>query len=62
MEAECVELVDRNTPYTSGPEDFFNEGMIMSRTEIDSQNTPWMKAQAEKYSIVLRVLIAQKKP
>lgn len=47
----------KNEPYTTGQEDFFNDGTVISREFIENQNTNFMKNIAEKYSLVVVVVI-----
>ncbi len=54
-------VVFKNECYTTGQEDLFNEGTIVTRSFIDNQNTIEMKGRAEKYSVVVSILIDWKK-
>jgi len=59
---EFKDLIEfKNECYTAGQEDLFNEGTKVTRDFIDNQNTNEMKEKAEKYSIVVSVLIDWKK-
>lgn len=51
--ANRVETVGK--PYTTGQQDDFNEGTVVTRQFIKSQNTNSMKRIAEKYSLVVVV-------
>lgn len=50
-------VVYKDECYTTGQEDLFKEGTLVTRSFIDNQNTIEMKEKAEKYSIVVTVLI-----
>ena len=54
-------VVFKDECYTTGQGDLFNEGTVVTRSFIDQQNTIEMKAKAEKYSIVVTVLIDWKR-
>ncbi len=54
-------VVFKNECYITGQEDLFNEGTEVTRSFIDNQNTIEMKDKAEKYSIVVTVLIDWKR-
>jgi hypothetical protein len=54
-------IVFKNAPYISGQEDLFLEGNTVTRRFIENQNTYEMKCKAEKYSLVVTVLIDWKR-
>ena len=55
VDEKSVQLVDKQAPYSTARFDFFNPGTIITKQFIQQQNTPWMKAKAEEYSLVLMV-------
>lgn len=58
MNERQVKIVYKQKPYTTGQEDFFNEGSIVTKDFITSQNTDWMQMQAQRYGIVMQVEVA----
>lgn len=61
VDEKSIQLIDKNFPYSTLRFDFFNPGSIITDYFIENQNTPWMKAKAEEYSLVLVVEIVWKK-
>lgn len=47
----------RNTPYITGQDDHFNEGTLITEEFIEGQNTAFMMSVAEKYSLVVTIII-----
>lgn len=61
VEEKTIQLIDKKIPYTTSRFDFFHEGILISEKFIQQQNTPWMKAKAEEYSLVLVTYMIWKK-
>lgn len=57
IDCEKIKLIDENKAYVSVQQDFFSKGTIITRDFINSQNTYWMKEQAEKYKLVMWLMI-----
>ncbi len=58
---KSIQLIDKKLPYSTIRFDFFNPGSMITDYFIEAQNTPWMKAKAEEYSLVLVVEIVWSK-
>ncbi len=61
VDEKSIHLIDKKLPYSTTKFDFFNPGTLISEAFIQTQNTPWMKAKAEEYSLVLVVEIVWSK-
>lgn len=57
FDPDAVKINYTGIPYSTGQQDLFNEGTVMSRSFIESQNTPWMRSQAENYAIAIHVIV-----
>ncbi len=57
IDNEKIKLIYENKSYVSVQQDFFTKGTIITRDFINSQNTSWMKDQAEKYKLVMWLMI-----
>lgn len=57
LEEFANEIVFKDEPYTTGQDDHFNDGTLIDRIFIEDQNTPFMKTIAEKYTLVVVVII-----
>lgn len=57
IESDKIKLIFENKSYTTYQTDFFSCGTIITHDFINAQNTPWMKEQAEKYKLVMQLMI-----
>ncbi|MES2589241.1 MAG: hypothetical protein V4622_09680 [Bacteroidota bacterium] len=57
IDNDKIKLIYEDKPYTTNQFDFFTSGTEVTRNFINSQNTPWMKGQAENYKLVMWVMI-----
>ncbi|MFN5418232.1 MAG: hypothetical protein ACK5B9_14335 [Flavobacteriia bacterium] len=57
IDDETIKLIYEDKAYISVQQDFFSRGTIITRDFINSQNTSWMKGQAEKYKLVMWLMI-----
>ena len=53
--SDQIKFTDK--PYTTGQEDEFIEGTIITPAFIESQNTPFMKSIANKYRLVIVIIV-----
>jgi hypothetical protein len=60
LKPENVLLLYKTTPYVMGQQDFFNEGTIVNKKFLSSQNTDYMSKKADDYSIVMQVMMGYK--
>jgi hypothetical protein len=60
-DGKTIQLIDKKTPYASTRMDFFTPTTVITEQFIQQQNTPWMKAKAKEYSLVLVVEIVWSK-
>lgn len=61
VDEKDIQLIDKKCSYSTVRFDFFNPGSIVTDYFIKNQNTPWMKAKAEEYSLALVVEIVWSK-